>query len=324
MRNIDIAIIINSLNRFVLLKESLIALSVWIPNSKFNNRFVVVVYDAGSTDGSVTWLKEEAPKLGFLLEVIIPKAGDDTSFASGINSGVAYAVKSYPSLKYLLFYETDNQILELKPLEGALVQLEKRERLAACGFTVRLHGGGSAGVGQPFPSILNFALGKNIVDRLHLEKAFFKWQDDIDGISFSEIDVVYTSPLLVRLDAWKESGGLDASTFPFSDCDVDWARRLRDLGWKMGVIRTDAVIHDNRETLSAWSKSRAIQSHRSRLKYFKRYYPKSIFLAWPLLLLLRHLLELISTQFLIKEPVRRVKLSEQFYLLLKSTIRNYE
>jgi GT2 family glycosyltransferase len=323
MTNPDIAIIINSFNRLQLLKNCLNALS-WIPESDFSTRCAIVIYDAGSADGTLEWLAEQRGTLGIPVEVIIPAKGDDTSFSAGLNAGVEAAIKKHFSLKYLLFYETDNQILNSKPLQDALEQIENRKRLAACGFTVLRHDGTSAGVGQPFPALLNFALGKNIVHRFQLEAIPYKWETNISGIEFTNVDVVYTSPLLVRVDAWKESGGLDAKLFPFSDCDVDWARRLRDLGWRMGVIQTNAVIHDNLEAISAWSKSRALQNHRGRLRYFRRHRPMTIVIVWPLFLLIRHFLELTFTKIAVKEPDRKLYLSNQFYGLLKSCYKKYE
>lgn len=324
MNGTDIAIIVNSFNRLALLRESLGALAAWLPSSDLQRRCVVVVYEAGSTDGSIPWLKEEAPRLGLALEVLIAMEGEDNSFAAGLNTAVDFAGKHYPSLRYLLFYETDNQILEAQPLLQAMRQLVQVPRLAACGFTVRKHDGSPAGVGQPFPSLLNFMLGKNIVHRFQLEAIRYRWQKDRSGIEFSEVDVVYTSPLLVRMDAWCDSGGLDAATFPFSDCDVDWARRLYNLGWRIGVVRTDAVIHDNREMLSTWSKSRALQAHRGRLRYFYRHNPVAVFAVWPAFLILRHLAEWVMVKLTVREPERRKQLSWQFLYLLKTCSRKYE
>jgi GT2 family glycosyltransferase len=324
MEKIDIVIIINSFNRLTLLQGCLGALNKWVPESTFRSRCAAVVYEAGSTDGSIEWLQGAGQKLGFPVEVMLPQPGDDTSFAAGLNAGVAYAEAKFPHLTYLLFYETDNQILGPEPLAQALTQLAERERLGACGFTVRRHDGSPAGVGEPFPTLINFALGKNMTHYLQLEEIPYRWERGATGTEFSEVDVVYTSPLLVQLQAWKESGGLDPKQFPFSDCDVDWARRMRDLGWHMGVIRSDAVIHDNRQALSAWSKSRAMQNNRGRLRYFQRHKPLGVFAVWPGILLMRHLLEFVGTKVLVREPIRRAALSNQFLDLLKSCPKRYE
>lgn len=324
MNNQDIAVIINSFNRFSLLKEALGALSSWVPTSSLKDRVAVVIYDAGSTDGTIEWVKAEIPNFKFTVDIITPQPGDDTSFAAGLNAGVDYADGKYSFLKFLLFYETDNQILEETPLLHALGQLELRTNLGACGFTVRKHDGSPAGVGQPFPSLVNFALGKHVVQHFQLEEIKYDWQKSATRGEFSEVDVVYTSPLLVRLEAWKDTKGLDTNLFPFSDCDVDWAKRLYDLGWRKGVVKTDAVIHDNREALSAWSKSRAIQNHRGRLRYFKRHKPLGVLAVWPVATMLRHSMEFLAAKTLVKDPVRKEQLSEQFKNLLKTSPKSYK
>lgn len=322
MNNPKVAVIINSFNRVELLKECLGTLAAAICGAGKANEFVAVVYDAGSADGSCEWLLAGGQHLGIRVDLLVPETGEDTSFAAGINKAAACATMRYPGIEYLLFYETDNQILNFDPVYRAIFQLLAREDLGACGFTVRHHNGTPAGTGQPFPTLLNFLLGKNLVSRFDLETIPYRWETTPDRSRFSEVDVVYTSPLLVRLEAWKASGGLDAGTFPFSDCDVDWARRLRNLGWKMGVIRTGQVIHDNRNALSAWSRLRALHNHRGRLRYFKRHRPLAIYLVWPVLLPLRHLSEWIGS-WLIRDPFRRQRLSGQFLQLLRTSPKGY-
>lgn len=322
MQNSLIAVIINSFNRVNLLIESLKTLSNSIYENKINYDFVAIVYEAGSTDGSYEWLISEGKKLKLPIHVITPKCGDDTSFSAGINSAVAYAEKKYKDLKYILFYETDNQILNFTPISQAINQLESNDQLAACGFTVRHLDGSPAGVGQPFPTLLNFALGKNVVTHFDLEAISYRWQYYSEDIIFSKVDVVYTSPLLVKINAWKDSAGMDASVFPFSDCDVDWARRLRNKGWIMGVIKTNDVIHDNLSSFSAWSSTRAIHSHRGRLNYFRRHRPIGVLIVWPVLLLVRHTIELISS-WLVKDPKRRSQLTSQFSFLFVKSLSGY-
>jgi GT2 family glycosyltransferase len=320
----DIAILINSFNRLSLLKGCLHALASWIPGSELKDRCVIVVYDAGSADGSIEWLNAAKADLKIPLDLMIPEPGDDTSFAAGLNASADFAAKKYLSLKYLLFYETDNQILEAKPVLEALALLETENKLAACGFTVSKQDGSPAGAGQPFPTLLNFALGKNLVYYFQLEAISYKWTKGKTGIEYSKVDVVYTSPLLVKNEAWVETAGLDKKLFPFSDCDVDWAKRLKNAGWDMGLIKTSAVIHDNQSAISAWSKSRAIQFHKGRLRYFKRHKPVLVFLVWPVILLIRHIFEYAGAMIFVKNKERRKHLNHVLLNLMKHSIRSYE
>jgi len=324
MNNIEIAVIINSFNRFSLLKECVVSLN-WIENSKYKDKIAVIVFEAGSTDGSLIWLSENKSLYPFPMEIIIPKEGEDTSFSAGINNGVLKSQELYPKLKYLFFFETDNQIFSDGSLEKAEKQLQVRSELAACGFTVKKHNGESAGIGTTFPNLFHFLIGLQLTNRLHLDQLPLNWcKEDNDNTLFSFLDCVYTSPLLVSLKAWNQSGGLDQKVFPFSDCDVDWAKRLNLLGWKMGVVKTEDVIHDNRETLSAWSKMRAMQFHRGRLRYFKRFHPVLLYLVWPIPLMLRHIFEWLLVKIFIWNTMRRKQLSQQFNGLIKRCFYGYE
>jgi GT2 family glycosyltransferase len=109
-------------------------------------------------------------------------------------------------------------------------------------------------------------------------------------------DVVFTSPLLIRREAWLQTHGLDAEQFPFSECDVDWAWRCAEADWKMAVIASDHVVHDNLQQASAWSANRVIEFHRSRLRLLKRHRGGWIGLIKPILFL-RHCIETLLLIF---------------------------
>lgn len=322
MHNIEIAFIINSFNRVGLLKSALKALESWIPNSAFANQCAVVIFDAGSTDGTIEFINTISTPLR--IDLVIPNKGEDTSFSAGLNKGCDYAMKNFDKLKYLVFYETDNQITSLDAFNFAILELAGNSELGACGYTVKRHNGSLAGSGMAFPRLINYLLGKKITHRLSLESPNYKWIAGVSGQQFSYLDVVFTSPLLVKVECWTLSKGLDAKVFPFSDCDIDWAVRVNQSGFKMGVIKSDDVFHDNLEEKSAWSANRAKQYHRGRLRYFKRYSPKSVYLIWPLPLMLRHIIELAFVKIFIKDKTRRIQLSKQFKSLLKSSINGYE
>src|SRR5262249_34593297 len=132
-----------------------------------------------------------------------------------------------------------------------------------------------------------------------------------DGIRWRTCDVVFTSPLLIRREAWEQSHGFDAAAFPFSDGDLDWAWRCAGLGWKMAVIASDDVIHDNLERLSAWSANRVVDFHRSRLRLLKRHRGKHIALVKPLLFA-RHCLEaMILARRSASNPSAKEKLAKR-------------
>ena len=316
-----LAFIVNSYNRLELLKTAIDSICSWYDPNKNRFKICFVIFDAGSSDGSIEWCKAfHDDRFRFVL--LQAADGDDSSFSAGLNAGVDYAIRTFADLQYLVFYETDNAFLNSVALEQAIECLEKKTDLAGCGFTVRKHDGSGAGIGMPFPRLVHFALGKNVVHYLDLEAISFEWQRIDKDIVFSYADVVFTSPLVVRTSAWIASGGLDSQSFPFSDTDIDWAKRLRRIGWRLGVIKAVAVIHDNSQQISEWSKLRLLNFHRARLRYHLRYSGFWTYLVWPLPLFARHLIEWVLASFA-RPSARRRYLHGVFSRLLKSCFHRY-
>ncbi|WP_269526528.1 glycosyltransferase family 2 protein [Coraliomargarita parva] len=318
-----LSIIVNSFNRACLMPDCLGALARWLPDNPYGLSASVHIYDAGSTDGTEAWVREHASGYGFPIHFIDGRDDADRSFSAGLNRGVAHALDLYPKTDYLLFYETDNQILSAEPVSQGIGCLEAKDRLGACGFTVKLRDGQAAGVGMPFPKLWHFLLGKTAMHKLKLERVRYAWEDR-GSIRFSPVDVVFTSPLLVKPDAWRASGGMDAAHFPFSECDVDWAKRLRDLGWTMGVVESTEAIHDNADAISGWSKNRAVHYHRGRLNYFRIHQPVRTALVAPHFLALRHLFERIFVALAVRDPERRRHLGGVCSRLLGSVWKGYQ
>jgi len=322
MKPTRIAVIINSFNRLALLQNCLRALAEWLPNEAKNIQATIFIYDAGSNDGTIEWLKDEC-HIPIDIQTIDGGKDQDTSFSAGLNRAATIALEKMSELEYLLFYETDNEINSYQAIAQALHALNTEESLAACGFTVSRHDGSAAGAGMPFPKISHFLMGKKIVHRFQLEQIPYVWTQHNEA-QFSFADVVFTSPLLVKHAAWTESTGLNALHYPFSDCDVDWAKRLRLAGWRMGVVKRSDVIHDNSDSLSNWSQQRALHFHRARLRYFKCYQPIRTRLLWPHMFALRHLTELLIIFLFVRNPERKAHLKFIAKNLLKSVFKSYE
>jgi GT2 family glycosyltransferase len=293
-RPIDLVAVINSFNRKELLQRAVTSLTEALRQASFGS--AVVVFEAGSNDGSKEFLSGWAPQYPKDNLVVVMPSGSRSSFSDGINAGCAAALERFPDCQWLLLYETDNWIADIKPLEQAIALLKLELQLAAVGFTVRRHSGEFCGYGMSFPRAGSLALGMNLSMRWNLDPPNNSDWQMTDAIRWRTCDVIFTSPLLIRRDAWLQTGGLDAERFPFSETDVDWAWRCAELGWKMAVIASDEVVHDNLQQASAWSGNRVIEFHRSRLQLLKKHRGKWIGLIKPILFF-RHLIETLLLAF---------------------------
>lgn len=321
MGNVELVAIINSFNRLALISKALPALCEALSDCPFSAS--VVVFDAGSTDGSKSWLEQYCPSASIPIHVIQACPGADSSFSAGVNAACAEAIKLFPQCSFFFLYETDNWLASSAPLVLARQLLQQRAELAAVGFTVCRHSGAPAGFGTDFPTVLQFLVGQQLTLFLGLGSPRLRTAGNINGIEWGICDIVFTSPLLVRRTAWEESGGMDSSTFPFSDCDADWSWRLSKLGWQIAVLKLKGVVHDNGGELSTWSLRRVVDYHRARLKLLARHVGAWVHWLKPLLLI-RHVLEFMVLILLPRSPEEyRLSLRKRS-LLIKTVMSNYE
>lgn len=318
--SIELVVIINSFNRRELLEKALASLTQALRQAALES--AIVVFDAGSTDGSNAYLDHwRARNPGDNLAVV-ESAVAQVPFAEGANIACAAALAQFPECRWLFFYETDNWLASPEPIEQAVSLLKERSELAAAGFTVRLHNGESCGYGMSFPTYRSLALGLNLAARWNLDSPNESaWQRTGD-IHWRNCDVVFTSPLLIRRQAWEQTHGFDAEAFPFSDSDLDWAWRGAQLGWKMAVIASDSVVHDNLRRSSAWSANRVLEFHRSRLRLLKRHRGNRAALIKPFLFL-RHCAETaLLARARRSDPAAQAKLAKRLQML-RSVWRDY-
>jgi GT2 family glycosyltransferase len=313
VRPVELVAVINSFNRRPLLERATTSLTSALRSARFGSG--IIVFDAGSKDGSVEFLKEWCENNPTDNLIVIEGSGSRRSFSDGVNIACAEAIARFPNTRWLFPYETDNCLLNIEPLEKAITLLERERQLAACGFTVKQYDGNFFGYGMRFPSTLSFAVGQNLAALFNLHAPNNSdWQTS-NGIRWRTCDVVFTSPLLVRREAWEQSGGLDAANFPFSDTDVDWAWRCARLGRAMAVIASDHIIHDNLEQLSAWSVNRVLDFHRNRFRVLRRHRGRHVALLKPVLFL-RHWLEaIILARKSRVDPTAKEKLAKRKQML---------
>jgi GT2 family glycosyltransferase len=314
--------ILNSFNRRDLLRQAMPSLAGALAGCPF--RTVVVVFDAGSTDGSLEWLAEYQKQGEGTGVEVIQRAGEaDGSLSAGVNAAARYAREKFPDFEWLFLFETDNLIRATAPILAGMKVLESVPDLAATGFTVKKRSGEGTGFGCSRPTVTQFILGQQVSNWLRLDVPKIREWHEIQGIRWAGCDVVYTSPLLIRRSAWEEIGGPDAMRFPFCDTDVDWSWRAANHGWRMGVIETSLVIHDNQGAASEWSAARAVNFHRARLRLLSKHRRFPLALV-KILLLCRHLVELVllvlASSFL-HNPRPRL---QKRWVLLKSVLWNYE
>lgn len=318
----ELVVIINSFNRFPLLREALLSVSQVLEHTPIQS--AIIVFEAGSTDGSVEFIEKFSVYTQNIQIICLHPGRDiDHSFSAGCNQSVQFATKQFPKLKWCFFFETDNLMTNETALLIAVKLLETEEQLAAVGFTVERYDGQKAGFGRCFPTPLAFLVGQQLSQALGLDNMPIKQWYPFADYPWSFCDIVFTSPLLVKYSAWESIGGMDTVRFPYSDCDSDWCWRAYEKGWRVAVLDIPGVIHDNRNQSSAWSGNRVIDFHQARLGLLLKHRGNWI-ATIKLMLFLRHCLEFLILIFLSFHDQRAKKSLNQRIILMKTVFNNYK
>ncbi len=304
--------LVSSYNRLALLHQACHCILDFISN---HTDFGLLVLDAGSEDGSKEYLRKIAGDYPNTVAVLIEE--DRPSFSEGVNRMFKRVLDFFPAATEGLLFETDNLIKNQQPVLDAVNLLRGNDLLGAVGFTVQNLQGLFLIPGSTFLKISATILGLQLSDKFGLERMQLNnWQKN-SAIKWHYYDVLYTSPLLVKIDAWRKSGGMDAENFPFAESDVHWAWKLAQAGFRKAIIQCTGIIHDNQSTVSAWSAKRVYDVHKRRLRYMYLVKGRSAAALMRFPLAARHLIEAMVFFFSFKNKERVQERLRMVYLALK-------
>jgi GT2 family glycosyltransferase len=106
------------------------------------------------------------------------------------------------------------------------------------------------------------------------------------GARTREVDWCQSAALLVRREAAEQVGYLDPDFFVYSD-EVDFARRLRDAGWRSLYVPQAAAIHHEQLSTDAVPERRIVELARNRDLYMRKHHSAAAaravrwLTAWP-------------------------------------------
>ncbi len=141
--------------------------------------------------------------------------------------------------------------------------------------------GGAGGSASPqpcawrFPTVSTALAGALLLHRLYTVQS--------RGPRTREVDWCQSSALLVRREAAAQVGYLDPDFFVYSD-EVDFARRLRDAGWRsLYVPAARAVHHEQLASDATAARPRIVEMARNRDLYMRKHHSYAAALAVRLL-----------------------------------------
>jgi N-acetylglucosaminyl-diphospho-decaprenol L-rhamnosyltransferase len=164
--------------------------------------------------------------------------------------------------RYALLLNEDS---ELQPgATQALWQALQERRRAACAGArlLRPDGSGQASAWR-FPTPLTAVAGAFFLHRLLTVQS--------KGPRTRYVDWCQSAALLVRREAARDVDYLDADFFVYSD-EVDFARRLRDAGWRSVYVPAAVAVHHEQLSSDAAGERRIVELARNRDLYMRKHH----------------------------------------------------
>lgn len=171
--------------------------------------------------------------------------------------------------RYALLLNEDS---ELRPgATAALVQaLQERPRAACAGARLLRPDGAEQPSAWRFPTSLSALAGAFVLHRRLTVQS--------GGTRTREVDWCQSAALLVRRDAAAQVDYLDPTFFVYSD-EVDFARRLRNAGWRSVYVPSAVAVHHEQLATAAVPQQRIVEMARNRDLYMRKHHSAASALA---------------------------------------------
>jgi N-acetylglucosaminyl-diphospho-decaprenol L-rhamnosyltransferase len=179
--------------------------------------------------------------------------------------------------RYALLLNEDS---ELRP--GATLALwqalQERPDAACAGAKLLRPDGREQPSAWRFPAPLTALAGALLLHRIYTVQS--------GGSQTREVDWCQSAALLVRRDAAAQVDYLDADFFVYSD-EVDFARRLRDAGWRSVYVPSAVAVHHEQLSTGVAGERRIVEMARNRDLYMRKHHSAAAaaavrwLTAWP-------------------------------------------
>jgi GT2 family glycosyltransferase len=141
--------------------------------------------------------------------------------------------------------------------------LQERPRAACAGARLLRPDGSAQASAWRFPTPLTALAGAFLLHRLLTVQS--------KGPRTRYVDWCQSAALLVRREAAREVDYLDPDFFVYSD-EVDFARRLRDAGWRSVYVPAAVAIHHEQLSSDAAPERRIVELARNRDLYLRKHH----------------------------------------------------
>ncbi|MEA3344824.1 MAG: glycosyltransferase family 2 protein [Chloroflexota bacterium] len=261
----DLAIVIVNYNTCELLRECLAS----VYESQGNFSYEVWVVDNASSDGSAGMVAAEFPQA----HLIRSEVNGGYAYANNLGlraAGFGSVAETQP--RYALLLNPDT-LLSHSTLDKMLAFMEEHPEAGAAGpRLVRPSGELDLACRRSFPTPINsfykiFGLSSLFPYSPRFARYNLTYLDPNETV---EVDSVVGAFMMVRREAIQQVGLLDESFFMYGE-DLDWAYRMKAVGWKVYYKADVRVLHYKGEASKNSSKAH-YEFYRAMHIFYQKHY----------------------------------------------------
>ena len=262
----DLSIIIVNRNAKEFLRKCLESIGETVRNLSYE----ILVVDNASDDGSMAMLRERFPNVRLI------ENPENRGFGAANNQALRIMEG-----RYALLLNSDTMLMEKAARELYDFLEVHPDAAIACGQLLNADGSRQNSIAA-FPSLITLLANTPLLEMLFPGRFPSKRRMHTGPI---EIDSGIGACLMVRKSAIDAVGMFDERYFFFFE-ETDWARQMRNAGWKIFHVPSALIYHFQGQSIGGDLRSR-IEFYLARYAYFRKWEKPPVFLLVRVIIFIR-------------------------------------
>jgi N-acetylglucosaminyl-diphospho-decaprenol L-rhamnosyltransferase len=221
----------------------------------------IIVVDNASSDGSVDMVRQSFPQVWLIANE------SNLGFTHANNQGLAASQG-----RYVLLLNPDTAVVG-PAVATLLAFLEVHPDVGVVGPQLRYPDGSVQPSRRRFPTLATAFVESTVLQPLFAGSSLLRRYyvaDQPDDVT-QDVDWLVGACLLVRREAIAQAGPLDEGFFMYSE-ELDWCRRIKQVGWRIVYLPTAQVIHYEGKSSEQNLAARDIRFNSSKVRYFRKHH----------------------------------------------------
>lgn len=275
-------------------------------------RAEAIVVDSGSTDATLTVVRERCPQV-----ILLPQT-ENIGYTRANNLGLVQAQG-----RNLLLLNPDTEI-QGDALATMVAYLDANPDVGIVGPHTHNSDGSYQSTRRRFPTLATAFFESTWLQPLAPKRLLDHYYvNDAPTDQTLDVDWVQGSALMARREVYAQIGGLDEGYVMYSE-ELDWCKRAKNAGWRVVFLADAHITHHGGKSSDQVVARRHVLFQQSKLRYFRKYHGAAVAQILRAVLLLNYAVQLAveaAKGLLGHKRALRQERVRQYWQVLRSGLR---